>query len=146
MSDDSGIRVELVEGLNQTPALPLAIRGWLELEEQYLGYGTFGIGTDSNAFIGYAMNGREQLPVGVMAWSFYKNDKRVWIAMSYVLPEFRGRGVYSAMWARMVEHAATELKAATIESGTHVKNTAMRAVARKQGRFEESVTTRFDLI
>ena len=143
MSDE--IEVRLFEGLNQSPALNLAVRGWADCVEQGFGDGVLNVYTSLNAFVGYAMNGREQLPVGVMTWEYEKATKRVWIYQSFVEIEFRGRGIYQAMWAKIVEHAAVELKAATIESATHVRNIAMRAIARKQGRFEEAVTLKFIL-
>lgn len=139
------IEVVLVEGLSHTPALELAMRGWAECVEKGLGDGTLNLWASLNAFIAYAQNGREMIPAAVMTWEHDKTLKRVWIYQSYTLPEFRGRGLYNALWAKMVEHATVELKASTIESGTHVRNTAMRAVAKKQGRYEECVILKFNL-
>jgi hypothetical protein len=139
------VEVVLVEGLNNSPALDLAVRGWAECVEKGFGDGTLNVFTSLNAFIAYAQNGREMIPAAVMTWNFDKDTGRVWIFMGYTLPEFRGRGLYNALWASMVAKAI-ELKAATIQSGTHVRNSAMRAIAKKQGRVEEAVTLTYRLL
>lgn len=143
MSDE--IEIKLFDGLNNTPALDLAVRGWADVQERNLGDGSLNVYASLQAFVAYVKNGHEILPVGVMTWEFDKTLKRVWIYQGYTLPEFRGRGVYNALWASMVAHAATELKALSIQSGTHVRNSAMRAIAKKQGRVEECVVLRYDL-
>lgn len=142
MNDD--IEIKLFEGLNHTPALELAMRGWAECVEKGLSDGTLNVHAGLNAFVAYAMNGREQLPVAVMTFDHDKTAKRVWIYQSYTIPEFRGRGCYAALWNSMVAHSV-ELKAASIESATHVRNVAMRAIAKKMGRHEESVVLKFNL-
>lgn len=139
------IEIVLVEGLNNTPALDLAVRGWAECVEKGFGDGTLNVHASLHAFIAYAQNGREMIPAGVMTFDFDTSLKRVWIFQSYTLPEFRGRGIYNAMWASMVAHATENLKAVKIESGTHVRNSAMRAIAKKQGRDEEAVTLTYRL-
>lgn len=142
MSDE--IEIKLFDGLNHTPALELAMRGWADCVEKGLSDGTLNVHAGLNAFVGYAMNGREQLPVSVMTFEYDKAQKRVWIYQSYTIPEFRGRGCYTALWNAMVAHSIG-LKAASIESATHVRNTAMRAIAKKMGRYEESVVLKFNL-
>lgn len=144
MSDGSAIEIKLFEGLNHTPALDLAIRGWAEGVEKGFGDGTLNVNSSLSAFVAYAANGREMLPVGVMTWDYNTPDKRIWIYQGYTVPEFRGRGVYNALWHAMVAKGI-ELKAASIQSGTHVRNVAMRAIAKKQGRLEECVVLRYDL-
>jgi Acetyltransferase (GNAT) family len=145
VTEESAIQIVLVEGLNHTPALDLAMRGWAECVEKGLGDGTMNVYASLNAFIALAPNGREMIPAAVMTWDYDKGLKRVWIFQSYTLPEFRGRGLYNALWAKMVQHAVDVLKASRIESGTHSRNSAMRAIARKQGRTEESVVLSFNL-
>lgn len=132
------------EHLNNTPALALAMRCWADIEERGLGDGTLSVYADSHAFVGYARNGRDMLPAGVITFSHEPQADRVWIHQGYVAPEFRGRGVYGALWRTLVEHAG-KLRAATIMSATHVRNEAMRAVARRQGRMEAAVMLRYDL-
>lgn len=140
----SGVVVRSFTGLNNTPAAVLAVRGWLELVERGLGDGSLNMSYDLKAFVAYAANGRDQLPVGVMTWQFLEHCSEVLIHQSYVLPEFRGQGCYAALWECMVQRAA-ELKAVAIVSGTHVRNAPMRAIASRQGRVEVAVTLRYDL-
>lgn len=144
MTEEPAIRVDLIEGLTGTPALELAIRGWAECVENHFGDGTLGVHGEQHAMLAYAPNGRDMLPVGVMTFTHYPTTKLVWIQQSYVVPEFRGRGIYTTMWRKMVEHAVS-LKVLSIQSGTHTRNATMRAIAKKQGRFEEFVITRFNL-
>jgi RimJ/RimL family protein N-acetyltransferase len=136
--------VAYYEHLNNTPALALAMKGWADVEERGLGDGTLSVYADSHAFVGYARNGRDLLPAGVITFSEEKNAGRLWIHQGYVVPEFRGRGLYSTLWCKLVEHAV-KLRASTIMSATHVRNEAMRAVARRQGRVEAAVMLRYDL-
>lgn len=137
-------RPQFVEGLNGTPAAELAVRGWLEINEKGLGGNELNMSSTLNAVIGYAPNGRDVLPVGVITWNV--DDARVWVHQSYVVPEFRGRGVYSAMWLALVNKVIADLPAVrSIQSATHVRNQAMRAIAAKQGRREEAVTLRLDI-
>lgn len=142
MNDD--IEIKLFDGLNNTPALDLAIRGWAECVEKNLGDGTLNVYWSHKAFVAYAMNGKEQLPVAVMTWEHIEHTKTLWVNQSYTIPEFRGRGCYNALWNAVVAKAI-ELKVTSVQSGTHIRNEAMRKIAKKQGRYEEFVTLRFNL-
>lgn len=138
------IRIDFVNGLNETPALTLAVRGWAEIDERGFSDGSMSVHASQHAFIAYAANGRDQLPVGVMTFAHDEDLKRVWVFVGYVIPEFRGQGIYNALWHRLVAHA-TELKVTSIQSGVHVRNSAMRAVAARQGRREDAVILRYDI-
>jgi RimJ/RimL family protein N-acetyltransferase len=140
----SELRVVRVEALNGTPAATLAVKGWLELQEKGFSDGSLNMLGNMHAFVGYAENGRDMLPVGVI--TFTVEIARLWIHQSYVLPEFRGRGVYSAMWAELVSHVTLNLpNIREITSAAHAKNQAMRAIAKRQGRVEEAVILRLDI-
>lgn len=136
------MEISLLEGLADSPALSLAVQGWAECVRLGYGDGTMNVQTSLNAIV--AHNDGARLPIGVMTFDYFPVDKRVWIYQSYVLPEYRGRGIYRQMYERLVAHAIT-LKARSIQSGTHSKNTAMRAVAKKMGRHEECVILRQNL-
>jgi ribosomal protein S18 acetylase RimI-like enzyme len=138
------LRVELIEGINSTPAAELAVRGWLENVENGLSDGELNMGANLNAFVGYAQNGRDVLPVGVITWDV--DAARIWVHQSYVLPEFRGRGVYSAMWNELVGHAQGLPNVRSIQSATHVNNKAMRTIAARQGRRETGVILKVDIL
>lgn len=140
-----GITCVHVEGLNDTPAALLAVAGWVDTVEHGFGDGSLNMNSGLKAVIGYAANGRDMIPAGVITWD--KNgESSVWIYQSYVIPEFRGRGIYRAMWEALIDHVTKELpKVRTINSATHIRNAAMRAIAKQQGRSEEAVTLRFDI-
>lgn len=144
MTTDNAIRIEIVDGLNGTPAAELAVRGWCDVVERGLGDGSLNMSSSLKAVIGYAANGRDMLPVGVITWD--SEGARIWVYQSYVQPEFRGRGVYIAMWHALVDHVTKEFpKARSIESATHIRNLAMREIAKKLGRREEAITLRYDI-
>lgn len=137
--------IELLAGIYETPALTLAVAGWAECQEKGWGDGTLNIFSDIKAFLARVRVGQEIVPAGVLTFDYQPPFKRVWIYQSYVIPEMRGRGVYTAMFNKLVEYSIADLKAVSIQSGTHVRNTAMRAIAKKQGRYEECVTLRMNL-
>lgn len=138
------MRVELFQGLNETPALDLAIRGWAEIVEKGFGDGALNAYPSLNAFVGFAKNGRDEIPAGVVTFEHDTSLKRVWLFQAYVLPEFRGIGVYKALWTALVGYSA-EAGAKSVQFGTHPKNAAMRAVAQRTGCAEKTIVLRFDL-
>lgn len=139
------LRVELVDIITGTPALTLALQGWAETNAAGLGDGILNCHADTKAVLGYAQNGRDMLPVGVITYEYTALWRRVWVNQVFVLQEFRGRGVYSSMWAKLVEHAAEVLKAGSIQYATHLRNNAMRAAAKRTGCIEEAILLRFNL-
>jgi hypothetical protein len=146
--EKSPIEVTLVDGLNETPALDLAIRGWADAQERNFGDGSMNCHSSLKAFIGWSDSGgvsSRRVPVGVITFENEPALKRVWVFQSYVLPEYRRRGIYTAMWDSLVLHAINECKAKSIQSGVHVKNVEMRAAAKSQGRIEEFIITRLNL-
>lgn len=138
------MNVVYFEQLNGTPALALAMRGWADVEERGFGDGLLNVYATLNALVGYAENGRDQVPAGVITFEHQEHLNRIWIYQGFVLPEFRGRGVYRLMWNELVLKAL-ELKAAKIQSATHVRNIAMRAVSKKLGRVEDLIGMTFDV-
>lgn len=89
-------------------------------------------------------NGRDWNPAGVLTYRIEEEIGMVYIDLSYVQPEYRGRRIYSLMYAGLRAHAL-DRKCRTIHAGTHVKNTVMRAVAARMGRPETFVLYLDDL-
>lgn len=141
--------VKFYDGLFNTPALELAIRGWCDCVERGLGDGTLSVSWDQKAYVvsgpaNLSAPGRDMMPIGVITFDHLPGFKKVWISQSWVQPEYRGLGVYRMMWERVILKAA-ELKAVKIESGTHMNNTTMRSIARKLGRSETGITLTYDV-
>lgn len=132
------IRVEHYDGLNRTPALLLATRGYLELLENGLCDQLLNVSWEHQALVAF----EGVAPVGVLTFVYQAWAKQIDIAIGYVIPDRRRYGVHNAMWIALVAKAK-ELKATHICSGTHIDNAAMRAVAKKQGRKEIGVALRF---
>jgi GNAT superfamily N-acetyltransferase len=138
------MRVELFHGLNETPALDLAVRGWAEMTEKGFGDGSLNAHAGQSALVGFEKNGRDELAVGVVTFEHDTSLKRIWLSQAYVLPEFRGRGVYKGLWTALAGFS-TGAGAKSIQFGTHVKNAPMRAVAHRTGCIEQGVVLRYDL-
>lgn len=139
-----GHAVQFFPRINGSVALKLAIDGWVEMNNKGLGDGSINWSPEMSGIVGFTANGRDQLPVGVLTFDQQPGNANLWVSQAYVQEEFRGRGVYSAMWAKLVEFAA-ENGYQAIRMGTHLRNSAMRAVAQRTGCIEEAVVLKFSL-
>lgn len=81
---------------------------------------------------------RDLVPAGIIAFTVDEARSLVWVQMSFVVPEFRGQGVYRFMYEAL-RTIAKQHRCRTIEGATHVNNTVMRSVAKKVGRVEQCV-------
>lgn len=128
-------KVKHLASIGGTDVFPFLMRGWLEMCESGYGSNTCPIGTSTSAF--YV----EFCGVVVAAIGYTHQDwcKDFWIGMGYVAPSIRKEGHYTSLFNALVSKAQEE-GVLTISGSTHVKNMAMREVARKQGRVETFVT------
>jgi ribosomal protein S18 acetylase RimI-like enzyme len=126
-------------------AAVLAVRGWTEcVEKGWNEDGTFNMHVTYRSLVAMAPNGRDRIPVGVITYNYDEKDGEIFVLQSYVEPEFRGRGIFTALWDELVAQAI-KLKAVKIRSGVSPKNEAIRAIAKRQGRRETSIVTTFDV-
>lgn len=131
-------QIDHYEGIDSTPVIAVAVRGHAELlaagsPEQFV------LLHHSYNGIAATVDGKV---VGVIVWFDQKDSKRIFLQLGYVLPEFRGKGIYGHLWRALIEKAK-ELKRPEIWSGTAIDNYSMRAVAKKQGREEVAVSLRY---
>lgn len=82
--------------------------------------------------------------VGLIAYRFEKGDGSLWVILGGVKPNYRLRGCYTKLFAKLVEVARKE-GAVRIEASTHVTNNAMRCFNKKLGRTETHVISRYDI-
>lgn len=145
MSDGNAIQIRTFEGLDNSPAAALVIQGWLDIHDRGMGGGGWldDIRNADRALVAYCANGRDMMPVGVLAWKL-RPENYISVLISFVQPEFRGRGCYSAMWDVLVQ-TGRQLGATSIWSDTHVKNSAMRSIVARQGREEVYVQIKYDI-
>ncbi len=135
----SDIRIDICQCVSSEPvAIELCLRGWNELTAKGLGDGRLMFHSNMSAIVGYAANGRDQEAAGVILFGLEPEFKRCWVTLSFVKEEYRARGLYTAMY-EVLRGEARRMGLRTIESATHVRNVAMRAVAKRQGRTEEFV-------
>lgn len=138
------IEVVSVGGVSGTDATPLLMQGWLELHQGGIGDGEC-IGANLNALVAYAPNGRDMLPVGVMAFKI--GTSCVWLDLAYVIPDFRGRRIFTAMWSTLTSLVAEKMPSTirSIEYEAHINNKTMRAVAQRMGHRETAVMMKVDI-
>ena len=79
------------------------------------------------------------MPVGIIVWSTVAWQRDAFILLGYVDPKHRGRGIYTALYRRLVE-IARQAGLRTVSGTVAYRNTAMRAVAERQGRTPIAVT------
>ena len=133
------LKIDVHECASAAPqAIELCLRGWNELFAKGLTDGRLAFHAQMSAVVANAANGRDYEPAGVVLFGLEPEFKRCWITLSYVKEEYRGRGVYSAMYVGL-RAEALRMGIRTIESATHIRNQAMREVAKRQGRLEEFV-------
>jgi GNAT superfamily N-acetyltransferase len=72
-------------------------------------------------------------PIGVLAYQWDTEDDGIWIELTHIAPEWRRKGVYTALFAELVR-IGHERGATAIRSGIHRENTAMIRAAIRTGR------------
>lgn len=133
-------KIDHYQGLDGTPAVGIALRGQADCIDDG-GEHAVGLHWSYNG-ITATLDGKV---VGVIVWiDQQKEIRRIWLQLGYVLPEFRGRGIYSALWKALVAKAQ-EMKCPQIQSAAAFNNHRMRDVAKAQGRVEFAVNLRFDV-
>ena len=133
--------IEIHECVSASPvAIELCLRGWNELFAKGLTDGRLVFHEGMSAIVANVLHGsgREHAAAGVILFGIEPQFKRCWLTLSYVREEYRGNRLYTAMYEAL-RGEARRLGINSIESATHVRNAAMRAVAKRQGRAEEFV-------
>lgn len=135
----SELKIEAVDIAGANPqAIALCLRGWNELFNKGLTDGRLVFHDGMSAIIGHAANGRDFIAAGVLLFGIEREFKRCWLTLSYVEPEFRGRGVYRGMWESLT--SVTKANGVqTIEYATHLRNSAMREISKRMFCAEEFV-------
>jgi GNAT superfamily N-acetyltransferase len=128
------------EGIDGTPCVALAMRGMAELladggGEQFVGL--------HHSYNGITATIGDNV-VGVLIWFDQPTSHRIWLQLGYVLPPYRGQGVYDALWDALLDKARG-LKRPRIDSAARLDNYVMRAVAKKQGRVEHAVLLKYEV-
>lgn len=134
------IRIEHYDGLNRTPALYLALKAHVELLAADLHEPVLNVYWDHRAIVAFD----EQEPIGVLTYTHTPGMLQLDIALGWVAPERRGRGVYGLIWKALIGKAQ-ELKAVRIMSTTHMNNATLRQTAQNQGRVERGIILTFDV-
>lgn len=116
-----------------------AAQAWVRLASNGLTDGALQMSpTDECVFVMVAPNGRDFVEAGVMTFAHEATMARLWINLSFVAEEYRGKGVYRMMYGA-VQELAHQRRCRTIESAVHENNQSMRQVARRLGRREKFV-------
>lgn len=119
--------------LHGSKALPLVIRGWHELlTEGMMDATAFHLAWDMHVL--YAMDKGEVC--GVLVYQGDKSgyyQKKWFVSLGYVHPNYQYRGVYRQLWNELVRKAE-DAGASEIDGVTSTNNLEMRAVMEKLGR------------
>jgi GNAT superfamily N-acetyltransferase len=135
-----GMEIKHIEKIQGTPIVPLAVTAWKELLDRGLAANAILIDWEMNAF--YAEQAGEI--VGILVYKHYEHDHSLFVALGWVQPRQRGRGIYRALWEKAVEKAR-EKGCHVIDGITHRDNKAMHAVMDHLGRTPKWITYEFAL-
>ena len=144
MSDTLPLTLIRVQQLGGSPYAGFAVQAHAALLDEGLSDPSMTmVGWDTNAIV--ARVGRdEQMAVGIITYSYLNYCARLDIGVGFVVPDFRRRGVYRAMWDEIVLEAQ-RLKATKILGTTYIKNDRMVKVAVALGRRAESYNLVFEV-
>lgn len=135
----SEIKIEAVDIAGADPrAVQLCLNGWNDLFVRGLTDGRLVFHDGMSAIIGFTQNGKDEVTAGVVLFGVEREFKRTWITLAYVHDEFRGRGVYRAMYDA-VRALSKASGVRSIEYATHLRNDRMRNVSKRMGCAEEFV-------
>ena len=127
-------------GLNRTPALVLAVRGWMALIDAGHCSDYVQVYAEQDALVIFV----DGVAAGVLTYRHVLLGKELMVGIGYIADAYRGQKLYGQLWNSLVEKAK-ELGAVHISSATFIENDQMRAVAQKQGRVERTVTLDYDV-
>jgi GNAT superfamily N-acetyltransferase len=123
------IAIRRYEHINYTPAVVLAMRGWLELNDKGIGEQAASVHWEQHGIVAFA----DSKAVGVITWTEQKPLAAAYAEQVYVIPEWRRKGIFKLMWDELEEWAA-EKEFYTIRLGTHPMNTLARSIYDRMGR------------
>ena len=129
------IEIEEFEHLNNSPGFVLAAQGVADLATTGYGPGEASLHWNQKTLVARV----DGAVVGVIVWERLEHIRQAWITVGYVNPVYRDRGVYTALYRRLVEVARRE-SLRSVAGGVAFGNHAMRAVAERQGRAPISIT------
>jgi GNAT superfamily N-acetyltransferase len=122
-----------------TPALPLAVKGWdFLLRYNLCDPGAMIVQYDHQGIV--ATRGGQ--PIGVLTWFDQAWGNQLGVGVAFVLAEHRRQGIHTQMWQALVVKARG-LKRPVIISSTGCANAAARAAMAQQGRVITSFNVRF---
>lgn len=120
--------VKHVAMINGTPVVPVIAEGMVESGR----YGIHEVVIHWEHEALYIEN-RGGGVVAVMSFAHQKHDGQTWIYMAFVRPEYRGRGMYRALWDAVVAQAR-DAGMRQVAGGVHPDNERMAGVAAAVGR------------
>lgn len=132
--------IERIEGVNDPRVIPIAAEGWNAIVQDGQAESTTILSWDQNAIIAH----EEGKVIGVIVYKDQEWRKELHLVLGYVLPDYRRKGVYGALWGELVL-IAQETKRPRIAGGTHVNNTSMQAVMEKLGREPVFISYYYDV-
>jgi len=134
------MKIVRYESINYTPAVALAVKGWLEANDAGIGEPVASIHWEQKAIV--AFDGK--VPVGVITWTHQPSLSAVYIEQAFVELSWRGKGFFRSMFADLVEQALV-LNVGFIRLGTNPDNHEARAIYERLGGVVSAVFYSFEL-
>lgn len=141
MSDELPLNIKRVKQLGGTPHLGFALRAYAAcIEEGVVSARELPFGWDARGLVAYV---RDE-PAGVLVYGTAPWSQTYHVIFGFVLPDFRRRGIYRALFDELTCVAMDEGVAA-ITGTVAVGNKGMQAVMTRLGRAPETITYGFEV-
>ena len=136
------IRIEHVEILSGSPAMPIAVEGWMNLiDHGMMQDDTCLLAWNNKALLAYSEN---DTLLGVLVYTDIEWRQMYGVVLGYVRLAYRKHGVYRKLWKALVKEAQKEGRL-KIEGATSVDNHTMQEVMRKLGRQATRIEYQYDV-
>lgn len=129
------MKIRHVEKIQGTPVVGLCVDAWKHLQD--CGFTEDMIPFDWEQCAFWAEEEGEV--IGILVYKEQAWDHSLFVAMGYVKPENRGKGVYRSLWEKAVAHAK-EKQLRCITGIVHWQNKEMQAVMERFGRLPVAIT------
>ncbi len=142
------IRIDLYENIGTSPAWQYVPEATDALLRAGLSSPRFTMPPQDEACLVACLPFKEGEPytfLGFMAYRFIPSESSWWISLTYVVPEYRRKGVHTALFKTLEARALKRGDILSLQSGTHPNNTAAQRAFARQGRDLYYIAYKYDL-
>lgn len=132
--------IKYLECIHGTPAVHLAHKALVEIDEAGHGFRQVVVRDSQKAFVAY-LRGEA---VALLLFTQYDFDNSIHINVSYTLPDYRGQDINTDLWKKLLEFADRQ-GARHITTGVHVNNKAQQSNCDKRGMEADTISYTYDM-